>query len=168
MNGTIHQTTEFTPKGPNSTSRALRPDRRASCARGISTACLVVVAGLLLTACGKKGKDTEAITPSDVTPVNPEAAPDVQQKERVTQATAIYRGIEPPPPAIKLRGGELATPEVLAAYNQELLRYMVRAKDVPESLGQLMRIKELPRLPTPPPGKRIVYDERNHLIKLEP
>jgi hypothetical protein len=26
----------------------------------------------------------------------------------------------------------------------------------------------MPRLPTPPPGKRIVYDARYHIIKLDP
>lgn len=117
--------------------------------------------------CGKKEKPPE-IKPEQVVPINPEASAEAQQKARLEQAVAIREGIMPPPPAIKLRGGELATPEVLAAYNQELLRYIVRTKDTPESLQELMRIRELPRLPTPPPGKQIVYDPVNRMIKLYP
>jgi len=146
-----------------------RPDTRPV---GVAvTACSLTLLLLLAVGsgagCGKKDKPPE-IKPEQVAPINPESAADAQQKARLQQAVAIREGIEPPPPAIKLRGGELATPEVIAAYNQELLRYIVRTKDTPESLQELMRIRELPRLPTPPPGKQIVYDPVNRIIKLYP
>ncbi|MCX8091746.1 MAG: hypothetical protein N3I86_12585 [Verrucomicrobiae bacterium] len=117
--------------------------------------------------CGRK-EEPPVIKPEQLAPINPDSSPEVLEKARLQQAIAIREGIEPPPPAIRLRGGEPATPEVLAAYNQELLRYIVRTRDTPESLQELMRIRELPRLPTPPPGKRIVYDPRNRIIKLDP
>ncbi|MCX8092040.1 MAG: hypothetical protein N3I86_14085 [Verrucomicrobiae bacterium] len=132
---------------------------------GLSVLGLMLMSGLA--GCGGKEKSPE-IKPEHLAPINPETSADAQEKARLQQAVAIRDGIEPPPPAIKLRGGELATPEVIAAYNQELLRYVVRTRDTPESLQELMRIRELPRLPTPPPGKRIVYDPRNRIIKLDP
>lgn len=131
---------------------------------------LLLIGGLAIlggAGCGKKEKAPE-IKPEQVAPINPDTPEEQLQKARLQQAVAIREGIEPPPPAIKLRGGELATPEVLAAYNQELLRYIVRTKDTPETLQELMRIRELPRLPTPPPGKQIVYDPVNRIIKLYP
>lgn len=124
------------------------------------------VALCVLGGCGKDSKPVQ-VTQAEAVAVNPEAPADVQEKARITTAVAIRDGIEPPPPTMKLRGGEPATPEVLAAYNQELLRYLVRTRDVPETLEQLKRTPGLPRLPTPPPGKQIVYDARNRIIRLE-
>jgi hypothetical protein len=155
-------------ENPGGTRRQLLPNRSLA---GVLASGSVLLAALLLAlagaGCGKKEKPPE-IKPEQVAPINPEASADAQQQARLQQAVAIREGIEPPPPAIKLRGGELATPEVLAAYNQELLRYIVRTKDTPETLQELMRIRELPRLPTPPPGKQIVYDPVNRIIKLYP
>jgi hypothetical protein len=149
------------PRGSHPNARLIG----GAAAGGVTLLLLLAVGGVA--GCGKKDKPPE-IKPEQVAPINPESPAEAQQKARLQQAVAIREGIEPPPPAIKLRGGELATPEVIAAYNQELLRYIVRTKDTPESLQELMRIRELPRLPTPPPGKRIVYDPVNRIIKLYP
>jgi len=134
---------------------------------GWSAACLFMAAGLLLAGCGK-GEKQAAPTQQDATPIDQSLPEDAQQKARIAQAAAIRDGVEPPAPTLKLRGGELATPEVLTAYNQELLRYIWQYKETPESIQELMRIRSLPRLPTAPPGKRIVYDPVNRIIKLEP
>lgn len=100
--------------------------------------------------------------------VNPEAPPDAQEKARVAQAVAMRQGIAPEAPAMVLRGGEPATPEVLKAYNQMLARLIFQRRDVPETLQELTTRWPLPKLPTPPPGKQIVYDGRNHIILLYP
>lgn len=66
-----------------------------------------------------------------------------------------------------LRGGEPATPEVLAAYNQELARAIFRRREASETPEELRRWP-LPTLPTPPPGRQIVYDAANRIIRLNP
>lgn len=123
--------------------------------------------GLLLVGCGKEEK-AKPVTEADVTPVDTQASASDQEKARIAQAVAIRDGIKPPPPAIKLRGGEPASPQVLAAYNQELLHYIFQNKDAPETMQELLKIRSLPRLPTPPPGKKIVYDPVNRVIRLDP
>jgi len=128
--------------------------------------CLLALAGLLAAGCGRKAPKPP--TADDARPVNPADSPEAQEKARIAQAAAFRAGIEPPAPALKLRGGEPATPEVLAAYNQELARAIFRRRDAPESLEELVRKWGLPPLPTPPPGKRIVYDPVNRIIRLDP
>ncbi len=127
---------------------------------------LMAAAALFLAACGKDS-DAVQVTQADAVPINPEASAESQEKARTAQAVAMRNRVQPAPPAIKLRGGEPATPEVLAAYNQELMLYRYREQDAPETMQELLRIKSLPRLPTAPPGKRIVYDPANFIIKLE-
>ena len=143
-------------------------------------AAFVLAAGLVLAACGKKASQAQAPAPASAAaaaaaptspaanPVNPEAPLDVQEKQRVAQAVAMRDGKAPPPPAIQLRGGEPATPEVLAAYNQQLAQLIFQRRESPETLEELVRKWAMPRLPTPPQGKRIVYDGRYHIIKLDP
>jgi hypothetical protein len=92
----------------------------------------------------------------------------LQERARVAQAVAMREGKAPPPPAIQLRGGEQATPEVLAAYNQRLAQLIFQRREPPESLEELVRKWPMPALPTPPPGKRIVYDGHYRIIKLDP
>lgn len=101
-------------------------------------------------------------------PVNAEAPREAQEKQLVAQAVAMREGKAPPPPAMELRGGEMATPEVLAAYNQRLAQIMFQRREGPENLEELVRKWPMPRLPTPPAGKRIVYDARYRIIKLDP
>lgn len=107
-------------------------------------------------------------------PVNPDDPPQAQEQARLAAVMAMRQGAPPPPPpALRLRGGELATPEVLAAYNQELLRVRIQQRESPESLEELVQkwIRQwrlLPPLPTPPPGKRIVYDDINCILRLDP
>lgn len=132
-----------------------------------SAACLLMAAALVLAGCGK-GEKQAPPTPEDAKPIDPTQSEDAQLQARIAQAAALRDNVEPPAPSLKLRGGELATPEVLKAYNQELLRYIWKYKETPESMQELMRIRTLPRLPTAPPGKRIVYDPINRIIKLEP
>jgi hypothetical protein len=143
-------------------------------------ACVVLAVGLVAVACGKKkakapepGPGTEAAAvQAPVSPaasaVNPTAPPDVQEKQRVAQALAMREGKAPPPPAMQLRGGELATPEVLQAYNQQLAQLIFQRREGPETLEELVRRWPMPKLPTPPAGKRIVYDARNRVIMLYP
>jgi hypothetical protein len=125
-----------------------------------------LAAGLVLG--GGCSKEPSAPKPAEVKPVNPEAPPTAQQQALVAQALAMRSGVEPPKPALQLRGGEPATAEVLAAYNQELARKIFQQRDAPETLEELVRKWQMPRLPTPPAGKRIVYDPVNRIIKLDP
>lgn len=113
-------------------------------------------------------KEAPAPKPEDARPVNPEAPVAAQEQARVAQAVAMRNGIAPPKPAIQLRGGEPATAEVLTAYNQELARKIFEQRDAPETLEELVRKWRMPRLPSPPAGKRIVYDPVNRIIKLDP
>lgn len=134
--------------------------------------------GWVFTGCGSKQtqvpepvqSQASPVSPSSAAnPVNPESPAEAQEKARVAQAIAFRAGVEPPPPTLKLRGGEPATPEVLAAFNQELTRARFKRGESPESLEELVtKWRELPRLPTAPPGKRIVYDIRNSIIRLDP
>ena len=149
-------------------------------ARLTMIACFVVAAALLLGACGRK-KQPKAQTPASpsadlaqaptapvANPVNPADSPDAQEKARIAQAVAMRSGIAPPPPAITLRGREPATAEVMAAYNQQLARLIFQRRDAPETIEELVRKWPMPALPTPPPGKQIVYDARNRIIVLSP
>jgi hypothetical protein len=137
--------------------------RRRLCAVAAGLASVLV----LLAGCGKKSTSAN-LKPEDVTPVDPNASVAEQQNQRVKMAVAVRDGIMPPEPTLQLKGGEPATPEVLAAYNQLLLRYMVQNKEAPETMQELLRIRTLPPLPTPPAGKRIVYDAANCCIRLDP
>jgi len=139
----------------------------------------LVAAGLALTACGRKESKapappapnetaTQASVPTTPPPVNPADSAAEQEKARVAQALAMRARVEPPKAALQLRGGELATPEVLAAYNQELARLIFKTRDAPETLEELVQKWPMPRLPTPPAGKRIVYDPVNRIIRLDP
>jgi hypothetical protein len=142
----------------------------------------ILIATLAVAGCGKKkqagsaplppGNPQEAAAPAQISPaanpVNPEAPPSEQEKQRVAQAVAMREGKAPAPPAMQLRGGELATPEVLAAYNQQLAQLIFQRRDAPETLEELVRRWPMPRLPTAPPGKRIIYDARYRIIKLDP
>jgi hypothetical protein len=106
-------------------------------------------------------------------PVNPNDSEQVQKSQRTEVLMAIRTGMVPPPPALKLKGGEPATPEVLQAYNVMLIRAMPHYGESPENLEQLkqeliQRRRLLPKLPTPPPGKQIVYDAQNYIIRLDP
>jgi hypothetical protein len=147
-----------TNAGPRLQGRARWP--------GLSTACLVMAMGLTLTGCGK-GSKVEELKPEDVKPVDVTAAAETQQEQRMKMAVAIRDNVMPPEPTLKLKGGEVATPEVLQAYNQLLLRAMVQRREPPESLQELQRWP-LPKLPTPPPGKRVVYDVANCIVRLDP
>ena len=133
-----------------------------------SLACLRLIAALMLAVCGCGKTPAPAPKPEDAKPVDAAAPPAVQEQARVAQAVAMRNGIEPPAPAMKLRGGELASPEVLAAYNQELAQLIFKRRDAPETLEELVRKWPLPRLPTAPAGRRIVYDPVNRIIRLDP
>ncbi len=140
-------------------------------------AIILVTVGFLLIGCGNKKAKTitpatpdaaQVTTPSPADPVQPSASPVTEEKARIAQALAQRAGIEPSAPALKLRGGEMATPEVLAAYNQELARAIFQQKDAPETLEELVRKWRLPKLPTAPAGKQIIYDPVNRIIRLDP
>lgn len=162
---------------------------RIRCPRIFSRLAPAVALGLMVGACGCKqeeqgppspqaeatsGKPAESGgPPSSLKPVNPNDSAKAQEQARMAVIMAMRRGEPPPPPAMKLRGGEPATPEVMQAYNQELLRVRVQERRSPENLDELVqkwigRWRLLPRLPAPPPGKRIVYDEQNCIIRLDP
>lgn len=119
--------------------------------------------------CGCK-KEAKVPTPTqaDAKPINVDVPVEAQEKQRIERGLAMRARVEPPAPALKLRGGELATSEVLEAYNMELARLVFREGDAPETFAELVGKKKLPKLPTPPPGKRIVYDARNYMIRLDP
>ena len=141
---------------------AMRATRLTEIAR------IVVAVVCLTTFASCKKSDPLPPPPAAANPVNPDAPADAQEKARVAQAAAFRAGVEPPPPALELRGGEPATPEVIAAYNQLLAREIFKQRDGPETMDELVRKWPLPRLPTPPPGKRIIYDAVNRIIKLDP
>jgi hypothetical protein len=132
----------------------------------VSTFCLLVVAGLVLAGCGEKKAKVE-VTADNLKPVDTTASAEAQQSQRVKIALAIRDGIMPPEPTTKINGGEPATKEVLEAYNTLLIRAAVQRREFPESAQELTRWK-LPKLPTPPPGKRIIFDVENCLVRLDP
>ena len=146
----------------------------------IAVTVLVVGVGTLLTGCGKQAPKAESKPPATpeaaaqaptspaASAINPADPIAVQEQRRIEQAVAIREGKAPPPPQIQLRGGELATPEVLAAWNQQLAQLIFQRREPPETLEEIVRKWPMPRLPTPPPGKRIVYDGRYRIIKLDP
>jgi hypothetical protein len=144
------------------------PQARVSSLRFLSasTSCLVAAAALMLAGCGDN-KGAVTVKPEDVKTVDANASAVEQQNQRVKLAVGIRDGIMPPEPALKLKGGEPATPEVLEAYNQLLLRAMVQRKEAAETLEELRKLP-LPKLPTPPAGKRIVYDAAICGIRLDP
>jgi hypothetical protein len=125
-----------------------------------------VAAGLVLAGCGEK-KAVVKVTAEDVIPIDANASAEAQQSQRVKIGLAIRDGIMPLEPALKLKGGEPATKEVLEAYNTLLLRAAVQRREFPESAEELTRWK-LPKLPTPPAGKRIIFDVENCLVRLDP
>jgi hypothetical protein len=67
-----------------------------------------------------------------------------------------------------LKGGELATPDVLAAYNRRLAMVNQSISDFPQSFEQLKKWPMMPALPTAPPGKSLVYDVRTRTVRLSP
>jgi hypothetical protein len=132
----------------------------------VSSTCLLVAAGLVLAGCGEK-KSVVKVTPEDLKPINPEASAETLKNQRVKMGLAIRDGIMPDEPALKLKGGEPATSEVLDAYNQLLLRTAVQRREFPESLEELKKWP-VPKLPTPPAGKRIIFDIENCIVRLDP
>jgi hypothetical protein len=158
---------------------ATRTAGRRGIPRRLPAICLVLAAGLVLAGCGRKESKTPASTPEAAEageaaaapaakPVDPAAPPDLQERMRVQQAVDMRDGKAPAAPTMTLRGGEPATPEVLAAYNQQLAQLIFKQRDAPETLEELVRKWPMPRLPTPPAGKQIVYDARNRIIMLYP
>ncbi|PYJ02128.1 MAG: hypothetical protein DME25_16845 [Verrucomicrobia bacterium] len=141
---------------------------------------VLLAATVVLPGCGRKenkpGASTqtagnaanEPTTSPAANPVDPAASPSEQEKARVAQAVAMREGKAPPPPAITLRGGESATADVMKAYNQQLAQLIFQRRDAPETLDELVRKWPMPKLPTPPPGKQILYDARYRIIVLYP
>lgn len=152
---------------PSSSNSKLTTTRHVNSARPRLTG-LGGILAVALVALGGCSRNAPVPKAEDAKPVNPEAPPATQHQALVAQAVAMRSGVEPPKPAIQLRGGEPATAEVLAAYNQELARKIFQQRDAPETLEELVRRWQMPRLPTPPAGKRIVYDPVNRIIKLDP
>ena len=66
-----------------------------------------------------------------------------------------------------LKGGELATPQVIAAYNKRLAMVNYQISDFPSKLEDLNKWPMMPPPPKAPPGKKIVYDVRTRAIRLE-
>ena len=141
----------------------------------------VAVGVLAFGGCGRKDSKAKAPTVPEspqaaaaaptspaANPVNPEAPRDVQEKQHLAQAVAMRSGKAPAPPSMVLRGGEPATPEVLQAYNQQLAQLIFQRREGPETLEELVRKWPMPKLPTAPAGKQIVYDARNRVIMLYP
>jgi hypothetical protein len=141
---------------------------------------ILIATCLALSGCGRKqaqappptqgtpNGEQPAPTSAAANPVNPADPPEAQEKARVAQAVAMRSGIAPPAPAMALRGGEEATPEVLKAYNQQLAQLVFQRRDAPETLDELVRKWPMPRLPVAPRGKQIVYDAKNRTIILYP
>jgi hypothetical protein len=121
----------------------------------------------MLAACGCKKSEVAKLKPEEVKPVDLNASAETLKNQRMQLAVAIRDGVMPPEPALKLKGGEPATSEVLDAYNQLLVRAAVQRREFPESLEELKRWP-LPKLPTPPAGKRIVFDTEYCLVRLDP
>jgi len=119
---------------------------------------------LALTACSKK----EAA---------PTAPPPVKQSVSVDALLKSNPGnqpAEPPPPVpatpapvpdaqapaapdASAPDGPEATTTAIAAYNQELSRWIGMHEDAPVDLNALKKVKGLPPLPTPPQGRQIIY-----------
>jgi hypothetical protein len=54
-------------------------------------------------------------------------------------------------------GTRASTQSEIDVYNKVLAEYCLRASDIPTDLADLKQRRALPPLPTPPPGKRLVY-----------
>jgi len=67
----------------------------------------------------------------------------------------------------ELKGGELATPKVLEAYNKRLARVTYQISDYPQKLEDLNKWPMMPPLPKAPAGRKLVYDIRTHTINVE-
>jgi hypothetical protein len=190
------------PMKPQSLVASPTSGRSSGISAMVNSTCLLVFLGLALAVCGCKKKPepqptqaqpqpesaatptspAKAATPAApatreanvmLNPVNPGDSEQAQQTQRKAVLMAIRTGMVPPPPALKLKGGEPATPEVLKAYNVMLIRAMPHYGESPETLDQLkleliQKRRLLPKLPTAPPGRTIVYDSKNFLIRLDP
>jgi len=105
---------------------------------------------LLASACNRE-------TPAPAAPVQinppPSAAPPPPQPP-VAPAAQPTPSTEPAP---AVSGSRIATPGEIEAYNKALFEYCHRVSDIPSDLADLRQRRALPPLPTPPPGKRLVY-----------
>ncbi|MBI3877046.1 MAG: hypothetical protein HY300_14005 [Verrucomicrobia bacterium] len=149
---------------------------------------LMMALGLALTGCGRKapepGPKTDASKSRGVSIENlignsgtPESAPpaaaptsEAAPAPPVPAGSAADDKNAPPAPDtedIILKGGELATPEVIKAYNTVLMINFFGRSDAPRTLEQLQKWPNLPALPKPPQGKRIVYDANTKTIRVE-
>lgn len=148
--------------------------QRSGFPRVVNSYRLLAIVGLILAVSGcNREAEMPVPTQADLKPVNPQDSPKAQEAARMAAILAMRRGVPPPPLAVRLKGGEPATPEVLEAYNAELLRARIQERRSPENLEELTQkwVKQwrlLPGLPKPPPGKRIVYDDVNCIVRLEP
>jgi hypothetical protein len=100
--------------------------------------------------------------PANVDAPQAPAAP-VPEINEVTSGTEMNADV-----GKELKGGELATPQVLATYNKRLAMVNYQISDFPSDLEQLKKWPMMPPLPKAPSGKRIVYDLRTKKIRLDP
>lgn len=50
--------------------------------------------------------------------------------------------------------------------NTILGNYIVATDKVPKSFEEMVKLKLLPRVPTPPPGKKYIIDQVSHKVKV--
>lgn len=106
----------------------------------------LVLVALLVGGCRKK-RTVETASPAVANPPVAEPAPASTQSPSTPPSSA---------PAV----ARVATMEDIAAYNRALSAWINVRDDVPKDLEDLKKRSGLPPLPTPPPGRRIVYTPR--------
>lgn len=124
---------------------------------------LLAVLGLSLTGCGDKPKPAE---PLRVAPPPRAATPE-----------ATPTGTEPAPPpaavsqaaAISAIQNDVASsdPEVYLKRLTELLNAWVMSRNsFPANLDEFVKAKMIPKLPVPPPGKKLAIDQKGMRVVL--
>lgn len=168
------------------------PARRKASSTASSSVVWTVIACLGFAACDKKQPPAAdpsappakgaaknyaaklAPPPTSVTPPAPEAptaAPSQPATGSVpaSELNQITSGAQLDLNAGKeLKGGELATPEIIASYNKRLAMVNYQISDYPQSLEQLKKWPMMPPPPKAPPGKQLVYDARTRKLRLDP
>jgi len=158
---------------------------------GSSGVVWMLIGCLGFTACGKKSPPAAdqgaaqksagvSVEDSAPAPAPPPPNPSSPSPEQPAAPVSTAPATGAPPPAEptsptdldfsagnNLKGGELATPQVLAAYNKRLARVNYQISDFPQKLEDLNKWPMMPPLPKAPPGRRIVYDIRSRTINVE-
>ncbi|MFA6546585.1 MAG: hypothetical protein WCS99_19370 [Limisphaerales bacterium] len=124
--------------------------------KSIALLSCVVVCVSLLSACGKK-KEEDAGTVSAQPAKKAKPAADATGDKKAAKAPAASTAPDEaaPPPYVPM--------PALLELDAQVANFITQFRRVPDNLEELVRMKVIPRLPQPPPGKRfqLVKDKGN-------